>query len=66
MFNVLTDDDDFLAILFEWFFDLLNTAFDYITEIAISYPFFFSISCFFILSLIAFFIRWLYYGLISH
>lgn len=66
MFQVLTDDVDFLTALFEWFFDLLNTAFDYITEIAISYPFFFSIGCFFILSLIAFFIRWLYYGIIIH
>ena len=65
MFNLLNDDSDFLATLFEWLFSLFNIAFDYLTELAISYPFFFSITCFFVFSLIAFLIRWLYYAIIN-
>lgn len=57
-------NENVFSLVFKWFFNLLNSTFDFVTNFAFSNPLFFSIVFVFVLSLIYFVIRWLYYAII--
>ena len=58
--------ENIYTVTVKWFLNLLNSVFDFLTNYIFSNPLFFSLAIFFVLAIIAFVVRWLYYAIIVH